>query len=89
MVMYTEQEVAYRDDLTQKLLTLEHAKSVLIGRGDDPMFVNQLADLQTIVKQWMAQAVREKQQKQEIKDGGQPPTAEPQGQEEDPDAPDE
>jgi hypothetical protein len=88
MVTYTEEELNYREDLTQKLLTLEHVKSVLIGRGDDPLFVNQIVDMQNIVKQWMAQAVRDKQLQQQqqglVKDGGQPPAGkqEPEPEEE-------
>jgi hypothetical protein len=84
MVTYTEEELVYREDLTQKLLTLEHAKSVLIGRGDAPLFINQLTDLQNLVQGWMNQAVQAKQQQESTKDGGQPPTGKPE-----PDQPDE
>lgn len=79
-ITYTQKEVEYRDDLQQKLLTLEHVKSILIGRDDSPVFIHQINDLSELVRSWLMQSIEakrglaneQKETKEEGSDTGTP-----------------
>jgi hypothetical protein len=68
-VNFTEEEVEYREDLQQKLLTLEHAKGLLIARDDSPVFIHQIQSLHDIVQQWYVNAVMAKRGVQNERSG--------------------
>lgn len=59
-IVYTQEEVEYRDDLQGKLLTLEHVKSILISRDDSPVFLHHINDLHQMVRSWFLQTVTAK-----------------------------
>lgn len=49
VMMYTEAEVEEREDLMQKLMTLDHIKSVLVALGDSPVFIKHTEEIRTMV----------------------------------------
>lgn len=57
---YTEEEVNYREDLLEKLMTLEHVRSILAVRDEAPVYINQINSLQRLVQGWYNKAVEAK-----------------------------
>lgn len=60
VVTFTAEEVGYRDDLMQKLLTLNHVKSILVSTGDSVIFIRQIEDLASLVEGWIEEQIRMK-----------------------------
>lgn len=54
---YTQEEVDFREDLLQKLMTCDHVKGVLIARDDSPIFISQIADMKNIFLKWYQDAL--------------------------------
>jgi len=61
-VMYTEAEVEAREDLMQKLMTIDHIKSVLVERKDPQHFIKDLDDLREMVGNMLRNFLAYKQQ---------------------------
>jgi len=76
VIMYTQEEVNFREDLMQKLMTLDHIKSVLVGRGDSEIFIKHTDELRDMVKN---QFLYYMQQKQGATNAKQQPEKEPAG----------
>lgn len=55
--MYTQEEVDFREDLLQKLMTCDHVKGVLIAREDSPIFITQISDMKQIFLKWYQDAL--------------------------------
>ena len=49
VIMYTQEEVNFREDLMQKLMTLDHIKSVLVGRGDPQVFIKHTDEIRNMI----------------------------------------
>lgn len=76
VVMYTQAEVNYREDLMQKLMTLDHIKSVLVGRGDSEIFIKHTEEIRGMISDAFLQYMQAKQGAQNAK---QQPENEPAG----------
>lgn len=70
-VFYTQEEVDEREDLLQKLLTLDHVKSILVSRGDSPLYIRQVEDLASIIRGWIDANARAKSRQVEENASGQ------------------
>jgi hypothetical protein len=74
--MYTQDEMNFREDLLQKLMTCDHVKGVLIARDDSPVFIHQIEDMKSIFQKWYTDTINEKMmklQQSEAKDEGDEP----------------
>lgn len=74
--LYTQDEMNFREDLLQKLMTCDHVKGVLIAREDSPIFIHQIEDMKQIFMKWYQDAINEKlvkvQQQDEKEEGEEP-----------------
>jgi hypothetical protein len=76
--LYTQDELDFREDILQKLMTCDHVRGVLIAREDSPIFIHQVEDMKKIFMKWYQDAINEKAAKMTAKDieegdGGEPP----------------
>jgi hypothetical protein len=61
--IYTEEDMSVREDLLEKLMTLEHVKAGLMIRDESEVYINQINNLQRLVQGWYTKAVNEKRMK--------------------------
>lgn len=61
--IYTEEDMSVREDLLEKMMTLEHVKAGLMIRDESPVYINQINNLQRLVQGWYTKAVNAKIQK--------------------------
>jgi hypothetical protein len=74
--MYTQEEMNFREDLLQKLMTCDHVRGVLIAREDSPIFIHQIENMKQIFQRWYQEAINEKtaaMQKQDAREEGEEP----------------
>lgn len=76
VVMYTQADVEEREDLMQKLMTLDHIKSVLVALGDSPVFIKHTEEIRSMVNNL---AINYFQAKQGAQNAKQQPENEPAG----------
>lgn len=76
-IMFTVEDMNYQSDLMQKLLTLDHVKSILVGNGDAEIFIKQIKYIREIFEEDLTRFVQFKQSGGVINEGqDQQPTDE-------------